>query len=181
MTTAAPASDNRRRNTWITIALVIVGTGLMFCAALVGGGVLFYARHVNHKSLDKRDALVEFENARRTFASQSALVELPEAREWRREDFGRTAVVVHRTPEAPRRPVNSLHVLAYDPQEGNLTSVDLPGWLLRLMTVSGKVRLANTGFFRSDQIMLEDLERHGPGLVLDTSTTEGSRVLVWSE
>jgi hypothetical protein len=181
MTTTAAGPDRRRRNTWIMIALAVVGTGLMCCVALALGGILFYVRHVNHKSLDSRDALAEFENTRKTFATRTALVELPEAREWRREDFGRTAVVVHRTPEAPRRPVNSLHILAYDPNQERLTSVDLPGWLLRLMTVSGKVRLANAGFLKSDEIMLEDLERHGPGLVLQTTTEEGSRVLVWSE
>jgi len=179
MTTVA--ADNRRRNTWIAIGLVIVGAGALFCLALVGGGIFFYSRHVSHRTLDHRDALAEFENARKSLAGQTALVEIPEVREWRREDLGKTSVVVHRSPDAPRRPIRTLRILAYDKREARLTSVDVPGWLLQLTTVSGRVRLSSTGFFSSDQIMLEDLERHGPGLVLETTTNEGARVLVWSE
>jgi hypothetical protein len=67
------------------------------------------------------------------------------------------------------------------------------------MSAGGRVRLINLGMFGDDRdrITLEDLERHGPGLIFDVRasqvahivavsaifgrTSPDSRVLVWSE
>jgi hypothetical protein len=67
------------------------------------------------------------------------------------------------------------------------------------MSVGGRIRFMDLGMFgdERDRITLEDLERHGPGLILDTSgrsvgplaisdamlgtDTQKSQLLVWTE
>ena len=78
--------------------------------------------------------------------------------------------------------MRALHVLAYDVSASQLRHVDIPGGLLRLMTVGGRFRLMNLETFgdNRDRITLDDLRQHGPGLVLDEHVGL-SQMLVWTE
>jgi hypothetical protein len=145
----------------------------MFAIAVVGGGIFLYSRHVRTEPIARESVTGEFERARQRFAGQKALIEF--------RDFD--DVVVHRSPTAERQTIQAVHVMAYDDRDGELTRVEVPGWLVRLMTGSGRFRVANVDLFDSEHgsVTLEDLERHGPGLVLDAPTPRGSRVLVWTE
>ena len=67
------------------------------------------------------------------------------------------------------------------------------------MTIGGRIRLMNIGLFGDDRdrITLEDLERHGPGLVIDVrdgsawptavgdalfgTDSRGFQMLIWTE
>jgi len=63
--------------------------------------------------------------------------------------------------------------------------VTIPFWLLRLAPSGKKMSFLNDNGidFDSDRVhlTLEDLERRGPGLVLDQANRRGSQVLVWTE
>jgi hypothetical protein len=69
---------------------------------------------------------------------------------------------VHRNPGERHRLV-AAHALVYDATEGNLRRVDVPIGLLRVATIGSRINLGSLG------ITVDDLERHGPGLVLDTN------------
>ncbi len=90
----------------------------------------------------------------------------------------------HLTPGAGAAPgtTTTLHVLAYDAGQGRLVRVDLPAWLLRLAR-RGRVRVNGLDALPDsvERLTIGDLERHGPGLVLDATTPDGARVLVWTE
>jgi hypothetical protein len=61
--------------------------------------------------------------------------------------------------------------------------VSVPFWLIRLAP-SKHFSFSDSGFdFDSDRVRLssDDLERLGPGLILDQKDRRGSHVLVWTE
>jgi hypothetical protein len=75
-------------------------------------------------------------------------------------------------------------VIAYDNRAGKLVNVSIPFWLLRMMPSKNFSFLNDNGIdFDSERVhlKLEDLERRGPGLILDQADRRGSQVLVWSE
>ena len=102
------------------------------------------------------------------------------------DDAGR--VTVHRELERaePTR-LSTMHVLAWQPRAGRLLTVDLPFWFVRVkMTESinlGTLTTALAGDWQQLdlQVAERDLERRGPGLVMDHRRSDGARLLVWTE
>jgi hypothetical protein len=84
----------------------------------------------------------------------------------------------------PAIKLETLRVLAYDIHAEKLVRVSIPFWLLRLAPTRHVSFLSDTGIdFDSDRVRLtlDDLERRGPGLILDQADHRGSQVLVWTE
>lgn len=165
--------DQKTKKTWISILIagvIIVG---LLAVAIVGGTALFFYRHIDARLTPQANADRTFEETRARFVGQHPLVELT------RED----EPVIHRDRESPRQDIHALHALVYDERSGKLTRVDVPGWLLRLMSGGGRLRIANVDPFGDEdtKLTLEDLQRHGPGLVLDIRRRYGSQVLIWTE
>jgi hypothetical protein len=159
------------KRTWravVGVAAIIVGA---IAVLLVGGGAYIIYNHTAAQFVDAAAADAQFDAERARFAGQQPLIELR----------GVDVPVVHRQPSAPRREVTALHVLSYDTRTRKLVRAEIPGWLLRFVSAHGSIRLANLEMFddERDRITLEDLERHGPGLIVDAQGR--SRVLVWSE
>jgi hypothetical protein len=166
------------RRTWISVVVagvIIVG---ILAAAAVGGTAFFIVRHVHTQFTPSENAEERFREARERFAGQRPLLEIP-----RGEDRPR----VHREVlPAERSPVKleALRVLAYDHSARKLVNVSIPFWLLRLAPSNKFSFLNDQGIdFDSERVHLtiEDLERRGPGLILDQADRRGSHVLVWTE
>jgi hypothetical protein len=164
------------KKTWLSIliaAVIIVG---IMAVAVVGGTAYFFSRHISTQIAPSDDAAHEFAAARERFTGQQPLVEI------RRGD----QAVVHREVipvSMPATKLESLRVLAYDTHARKLVRVSIPFWLLR-MAPSRNFSLINNGIdFDSERVHLtvEDLERRGPGLILDQTEHGGSQVLVWAE
>jgi hypothetical protein len=162
--------------TWAGILIagvIIVG---MLAVAAVGGTAFFIYRHVDSTSTGHDTAAAEFAQARARFAGQQALVEISAGDE----------PVIHRdlVKGSRGRKLESLRVLAYDHREQKLVRVSIPFWLLRLLPSDHFSFLNDDGIeIDADRVKLtaDDLERRGPGLVLDTKDRRGSEVLVWTE
>ncbi len=164
--------DQKTQRTLISVLVASVIVVGVLAIAAVGGTAFFFYRHIHSSVTGQESAEQTFADARARFAGQAPLVELT------RED---EAVVHH--PEGARHDVQALHALAYDERSGKLTHVDVPGWLLRMMW-HGRLRIANVGAFDDEataKLTLDDLERHGPGLVMDVRRHGGSQLLVWTE
>jgi hypothetical protein len=165
--------DQKTKRTWISVIIagvIIVG---VLAVAIVGGTAYFFYRHIDAQFTGQSSADETFEQTRARFAGQQPLVELS------RED----EPIVHH-PAGSRREVRALHALVYDESSGKLTHVDVPGWLLRVMSAGGRLRIANLDGFGDDEtakLTLDDLERHGPGIVMDVKRLRGSQLLVWTE
>ena len=162
---------------WPLVVGIVAGVVALL---LVAAGVTFFAMYVHDTDIDQPGASREFAAARTRFAGQAPLVEYG----------GLQPSVVHRS-SGDRRQLAGLHALVYDATDGYLRRVDVPIGLLRAATIGGRFRLGNLG------ITLEDLERHGPGLVFDTngaaagtlSMVDGligthsneSQILIWTD
>ena len=155
------------RKTWVSVVIAAVVICGILAVAAIGGTALFIYRHVN----------AQFAETRARFAGQRPLIEI------RHDD----EPVLHRETipaEMPAAKLETLRVLAYDTREEKLIRVSIPFWLLRLAPSRHVSFLSDTGInFDSDRVRLtlDDLERRGPGLILDQADRRGSHVLVWTE
>jgi hypothetical protein len=166
-----------KKRTWLWIIF-----GVLICLALgviglFAAGAYMVSRHVRTELVGRVSAQEELIRQRDRFAGQKPLIELTgDARDHQ--------VIVHRNPESARTELQTMRVLVYDRHEGRLVHVDLPFWLLRLVPSGriGNVSGRNSGFsFESSRLTVDDLERHGPGLILDLNDEEDAQVLIWTE
>ena len=166
------------RKTWISVVIAIVIIVGMLAAAAVGGTAYFFAKHVHTQAAESGDAAREFAAARGKFSGQAPLIEMRRGGE----------PLLHREllkSEGDGKPLENLRVLAYDPDGEKLVRISIPFWLLRLAPSGKRMSfLTDNGIdFDSDRVhlTLDDLERRGPGLILDHADRRGSLVLVWTE
>ncbi len=157
----------------IVIFVIIVGLGLVATFAYL------VSRQVGVQQLSSSSGQAEFDKLRAPFAGQQAFIELPA------EDSD-DAPVVHRELEThPTGGVKTVHLRIWAPRDGKLVRVDLPMWTLRLM--GSKPIELHTGdrSFGSGGVSLhvtaEEVDRRGPGLLMDYTGRRGERLLVWSE
>lgn len=165
------------KRTWLWVIFgVLVSIGI--CGvALVGGTAYMVSKHVRTELVGKASAEEEFVRQRERFAGQQPLIEM-------RGEFGDHEMKVHRAgSDARRTELQRMRVLVYDANQGRLVRVDLPFWLLRLAPSGrlGNVSGAEGFSFDSGRITVDDLERHGPGLVLDGRDGRDAQILVWTE
>jgi len=165
------------RRTWVSIVIAVVIVIGMLAITVVGGTAYFFYRHINAQFTPKENAERQFAEARARFGGQQPLIEI------RLDD----EPVLHRelvSAGHSTAKLQSLRVLTYDPIAGKLVRVSIPFWLIRMAPTEHFSFMTDNGFdFDSERIRLsyKDLERLGPGLILDQSDHRGTHVLVWTE
>ena len=88
-------------------------------------------------------------------------------------------VVTHGPADSERKTVRKLLVLAYDPHDGQLVRTKVPLWVVRL---GGWRNFVLRILGRADlQVTVEDIERHGPGLIADIRGPGGTQALMWAQ
>ncbi len=177
MITAVPSS----RKTWISIliaAFIVVGVAAL---TIVGGTAFFIYRHVQAEFTNDQTAEQEFLSARERLGGQQALIEI------KRDDEPVVhRELIHAAGRQSARKLETLRVLAYADRAGKLVRVSIPFWLLRMLPSKNLSFLNDEGIdldIDSDRVRLtiDDLDRRGPGLLLDHKDRRGSHVLVWTE
>ena len=166
------------KRTWLWIIFGVFICMAIGVVALVGGGIYLVSKHVRTELVGRISAEEEFLRQRERFAGQTPLIEM-------HGDFRDRQVQVHPPAGGPGTSrLQTMRVLVYDGHEGRLVHVDLPFWLLRLMPLGriGPVSGAGGGVsFDTGRLTVEDLERHGPGLVLDARDNRDAQILIWTE
>ena len=169
--------NQNNRKTWISVLIATVIVVGVLAVSAVGGTAYFIYRHVDTQFVQTEHADQQFAQARARFAGQQPLIEL------RKDD----EPVLHREviPKTmPAAKLDTMRVLAYDTRANKLVNVSIPMWLLRLAPSNKFSFMKDNGIdFDSDRmhISLDDIERRGPGLILDQTERRGSQVLVWTE
>jgi hypothetical protein len=166
------------KRTWISIVIASVIIVAVLALAVVGGTAFFIYRHVDATFTNETTAQQEFATARARFAGQQALIEITK----NEEPVVRADVL--KNAKMPDKPLETLRVIAYDDSAGKLVRVSIPFWLLRLLPSNHLSFLNDEGIeldTRRIHLTIEDLERRGPGLVLDSRDRRGSQVIVWTE
>ena len=158
------------KKTWVIVLVaVILVTGLA-AIITVAGSAYWISRHVSAESSSTESAEAEFSRERARFAGQQPLVEISG------DSDNPTVRKVSAPSEAVERvALQTLHARVYDPDEGRIVRVDVPFWMIRF----GK----SISFFvpETGSISLEDLERHGPGLIVSGKGDDGQQILVWTD
>ncbi len=167
-----------KKKNWLLIILgVVIFVIIVGVAAVVGFGYWMY-KQMDVQVSESANPQQEFSDLRAKFAGQSPYVEVSFA-EGREE-----ATVHHEQEKQTRTPLNKLHIMVYDEREHRVVRLALPFWLLRL---SGNkpinLRQGSSGFDPGVRLTVttEDLEKRGPGLIVDTVGRRGERILIWQD
>ena len=160
--------------TWVWVALGLTAVCILFVIAIAGAGFYYFTQHINTSRTTVEGAQQEFDAVRARFRGHKPLIELDAKGNFLRSNTDRDAPGGTRPPE-------SLHVMAFDPDDGGLVKMTVPFWLLR-MKMQGNIDFGgNSVSLEELKLTVADLDRLGPSLVLDQANEGGDRVLVWSQ
>jgi hypothetical protein len=163
-----------KKRTWLW---VLLGIFLFFVIVAAGGlffAVSFFRQNMQVTPMNAASAQQEFEAVRARFAGRQPLFQLVD---------GGAKMMSDRGSESPApAPPSTMHILAWDDGEEQLFRVSVPFWLLRLK--SGPIEIASYAQGLPDRNLtfrVEDLERHGPGLLLDLPHQRDGQLIIWAE
>ena len=164
-----------KAKTWIWILIGFFGVCVLGLVLVAGAGLYFVSNHIAIGKTSSTDALRRFDTERARFKAERAIIEI-DALERPHEPRPVSAM-----PTSAVKPTN-LHVLAWDPDDGQIARIALPLWALRL----GRRKvdfLKDAHDFNFDRLNLDmrELERIGPALLLDYRRPSGERVLIWTQ
>jgi hypothetical protein len=163
-----------RKTLWIV--LISAGVVVLLGVAFVGTVAYVVMHNLEIRPTPAATAEREYDEVRDRFQCQAPLIELdPDHFESFR---------VHKPAERPPSgKVEKVRIFAWTPREGKVVRLAIPIWLLRMNPGSGTVNWNLGGDLEMENLKLtvEDIERYGPGLILDLKDHKGARVIVWSE
>ncbi len=164
----------RKKHRWIPI---LIGVVLLIGVVAIGAIVLtavWFRQNLTITQGSEDAATQQFDEVRRRYPGQEPLIKLVD---------GRPQYVAERASlDAPGVTLSSIHVIAYDRDEGSTVRFSLPFWLLRMK--SGPIRISAYQQGWDDHgvsFRVEDIERHGPGIIVDVVEPGEGRVLIWAE
>jgi hypothetical protein len=161
--------------TWLKIALILVGVGMLGMCAIAGAGVYFVSKHVNTTRVSTSSAIKQFDEALSRFKDQKPLIEIDShERIQRNRDLAEM-------PTAANKAIN-LVIKAWDPDEGRIINLTIPIWVLSMGRRKMDLGLGKESFdLERLNLNFKDIERIGPVLLIDVHTQTGERVLIWTE
>ena len=167
MNEQAPA----KKRTWVWVVIGVFFVLVVLAIAGITISVAFFRQSMTVTAMSSNNATEEFDAVRARYPGQQPLIQMVD---------GRPQFVADRATKSTA-PLKTMHVMAWDDDEEQLVTFALPFWLLRLK--SGPIQLSaySQGWDdRGVSFRIEELERQGPGIVLDFFERDG-RVLIWAE
>jgi hypothetical protein len=163
--------------TWLVTRFVVLG-GALAAIATVGVILAFVVIHRTSIGTTTEVADVEFSRLRARFIDQQPLLDMS-----RRDAAG----VVTRTAGAA--PLRSFHTVIFDTRGGErLVRIDVPYWFARRFAGRdggfkwlGQLTFLDDTEFDPEAIRLsvDQLERRGPGLIVDYRHPNGGQFISW--
>lgn len=157
--------------TWVKVTIggaILAVVGFM---ALAGTGAYFAFRHMQTQVTPEAEMKKEAEAVRARFPNRQPLIEIvnPTAGDVR----------VNRSTHPEGRRSDTIFIVAWDPNEGRLMKMDLPVWLMRFSSVNilSRLGLAPSRY----RLTVEDVQRYGPGIIVDYRRPQGSHVIIWAQ
>src|SRR5687767_14224257 len=113
-------------------------------------------------------AAASFDAIRRMYTGREPLISIGDLRQGQFR--------INRAADAPRKQVDTLRFMTWDPEDQKLVRGEVPAWVAWLRV--SPLGIGNLKF--SDlHVTLEDIERYAPGIVIDFKTPEEEQILVW--
>ncbi len=151
---------------------VTIGAGVLAAvafAALAGTGAYFVLRHMDKRPSGEAEAVQAIEAVKARFGSRPSLVEIVDPRQ--------ADIRILRPPEPSSVPVDTIHIINWQRGKGEMIRADAPLWLMRFSSVNV---LSQLGIVPAKfRLTVSDVERYGPGIIVDYSSQGDFRVLVW--
>ena len=159
--------------------LLAVGIGATLAVIALIAGTAFFVRHHRSESASAQTAGAEFERIRARFADQRPLLDMHERRPVT-------------DPGGPQtgRPLHSFNTIVFDTRGGErLVRITVPYRFARLFGRDKGFRWLGQLTFLDDtefdpepiQLSLAQVERHGPGLMVDYRHPTGGQFIAWVE
>lgn len=165
-----------KKTSWTVIILAAGAFALVVVVglAVVVGYVIYQQVAFQAKSATELSADQEFAQIVAKFEGQKPYLVIRDGE----------PVVNDEPAAASAQPVAALHIIVWDPDDRKVVTLNMPFWLLR-MTQGHPIKISPHDDPGGDPVKLnitaEDLERRGPGLILDHREASGQRVLVWAQ
>ena len=163
-----------KKRTWVWVVIGVFFVLVVLAIAGITFSVAFFRQSMTVAAMDTNRATEQFDAVRARYPGQQPLIRMVD---------GRPEYVDDRAAKsASTTPLKTMHVMAWDDDEEQMVTFSLPFWLLRLK--SGPIQLSaySQGWDdRGVSFRIEDLERAGPGIVMDFTERSEGRVLIWAE
>lgn len=155
--------------TWVKATLAGVGVLAVGFAVLAGTGAYYVLRNLDTRSVSEAEIGSDFQAIRTRFGARPPLIEVA--------DPQKADIRIQRPAEPDGRPVSTLHVLTWEAEDRSVFRTEVPLWLMRFSSanVLSHLGIAPERF----RLTVQDIERYGPGVVVDFNRPGKSRVLVW--
>lgn len=151
------------------VAVFVVFVGI----SAVVVSVAWFREHLSIEAASGTSAETAFAEVRQRFGGKAPLLEMQG-----------TSLARRNAPaeDAARTTLTTLHVLAWDAREEQLARIDIPFWFLRLKETPIRFGTYATGL---DELKISltaaEIERYGPGVIVDISREGRDRALLWVE
>ncbi len=165
-----------KKTPWGWIIFGIVAFTMLVGVSLIAVAGFFVYQQFAFKSTPatERSAEQKFEEVVKRFEGQTPLLVIKDGEPVLRMPSGTRS----------RARIEALHVMVWEPNDERVVSLNIPFWLIR-MTNGHPIKLSAGGDHTDARpqlkITAEDLERHGPGLILMHHEPGGERVIVWAQ
>jgi hypothetical protein len=155
--------------TWLKAVLGVLGVIAIFVLALGGTGAYYVFRNLDQRELPEAESIKAMEAIRARFGQRPPLIEIANPKTM--------DVRVNRPDQASSTPVDTIHIINWKSETGELMTTDLPLWLMQFSSVNilSQLGIAPERF----RLTVEDIERYGPGLIVDYSQPGEFRLLLW--
>jgi hypothetical protein len=160
-----------------TAAAVVGLSAVISLAVVIGSAVLFVFMHRDSSMTSAETADRQFQALRARFADQQPLLDM-EQRQARAEAG----------PPATNGPLHTIHTVIFDTRGGRrLVQMSVPYWLARTFAGRGDLQwLGELTFFDDTEfdperirLSLDQIERHGAGLIVDYRHPSGGQFISW--
>ena len=160
---------------WRRWGPILFGVGVLLVFLAIGAlifGISWVRDHVVIEDARLEAVDASLDEIRTRFGGRAPLIE------------AREGTVRRSELPADAKPVSlsTLHVLVWDADDEKMARIDLPFWLIRLKSIPLEFGGKATGL-REIGITLSaaEIERYGPGIVVDVEMGSGERALIWAE
>ncbi|MGE5358937.1 MAG: hypothetical protein ACM3NQ_07935 [Bacteroidales bacterium] len=169
-----------KKYNWLWIALGIVIFVVILAIAGVGGFGYYMYRQMEPSKTTGAHTEQEFAEVRARFEGEVPYIDFSsmEAGE---------GTVHHEQEKSEPAQVKQLRLVAYNPDDKTLVRVTLPMWLLNYAR-NKPISFSGSGGgvqWDDEKVRLKvtpaEIERHGPGLIINTTSRSGEKVIIWAE
>jgi hypothetical protein len=151
----------------VTLGLAAIAIAAIL--ALAGTAGYFVWRNFERQGATEAAAVREIETIRTRFGARPPLVEI--------KDPKRLDVRINRLASSGGSKVTTVHVFNWKGEDGEIARAEMPLWLMRFSSIN---ILSKLGVAPSQvRLTVDDIQRYGPGIVVDYNQPGAIRVLVW--